>query len=199
MNQKLKVFDALARRLRPGGVYRRQDLAQFSSNIDRHLKRLLDEGTLEKLKNGLYACPRKSTFGDVPPSEKKLLRAFLKSSNFAVYSPSVFNSLGFGTTQLYAMRVVLNQKRAGNHELGGWKYYFRRWLKIPRTLTREVLVVELLNGLKRLAEDPDKVLEGVKKKLASFDKEKLSKASTLYGTYSTQLKLDQLLSADTNA
>jgi hypothetical protein len=45
----------LKKRLRPGQVYRREELAQWSNAVDRHLKQLLSDGTLTKLAGGLYA------------------------------------------------------------------------------------------------------------------------------------------------
>ena len=53
----------LKKRLRPGQVYRRKDLARWSNAIDRHLRLLLDEGRLEKVGPGLYMAPRKTRFG----------------------------------------------------------------------------------------------------------------------------------------
>ena len=47
-------LETLKKHLLPGHVYRRQDLAQWSKAVDRHIKQLLDEGTLTKLSGGLY-------------------------------------------------------------------------------------------------------------------------------------------------
>ncbi len=45
----------LKKHLRPGQVYRREDLARWSNAVDRHLKQLVKEGTLTKLAGGLYS------------------------------------------------------------------------------------------------------------------------------------------------
>jgi hypothetical protein len=187
------VLDQLRNSLQPGHVYRRADLAHLSSNLDRHLKLLVDAGELKKLRNGLYACPKQSSFGEVPPDEASLVSTFLRSERFLVYTPNLFNSLELGTTQLYNRRVVLNQKRHGEFVLGGRNYFFHRRLRVPRQLTREVLLVELLNHLKDLAEDPSSVLSKVQEKLSSFDQKLLKRAAKQFGTYSTQRHLDEML------
>jgi hypothetical protein len=56
---KLQEFKA---HLKPGQVYRRQDLARWSNAVDRHLKQLVSEGTLTKLAGGLYSYPKKTLF-----------------------------------------------------------------------------------------------------------------------------------------
>lgn len=193
-----KTVDVLKRKLYPGRVYRRADLAHFSSNVDRHLKTLVEEGVLTKLQDGLYLCPRQSTFGEVPPEENKLLEKFLKSSKFLVYSPNSFNSLGLGTTQLYNLPVVLNQKRHGKLNLGGRTFFFQRRLNVPREMTKEVLLVELLNKLKMVPEEHQHLLEVLNQKLSDFNKTTLKRAAKRYGTYSTQKRLHNLLENNLN-
>ncbi|MDD3449834.1 MAG: hypothetical protein PHF72_12490, partial [Gammaproteobacteria bacterium] len=56
-------LEQLKRHLRPGRVYRRADLAQWSKSVDRHVRELVDQGALEKLRNGLYYYPKASAFG----------------------------------------------------------------------------------------------------------------------------------------
>jgi hypothetical protein len=55
--------------LRPGKVYRREDLAKWSASVDRHLETLVEDGDLRKLRYGMYYCPRKLSFGEAPASE----------------------------------------------------------------------------------------------------------------------------------
>lgn len=112
--------------LRPGRVYRRKDLARWSTSVDRHLKTPVDDGDLKRLRYGMYYCPRKRAFGEAPASERELVQAFLKTDHFVVTSPSLYNQLGLGTTQLYDKRVVYNQKRHGTFDLGGRVYQFER-------------------------------------------------------------------------
>lgn len=106
--KKLKAY------LVPGQVYRRAELASQSSNIDRHLAQLVEEGLLKKLSHGLYLAPKSTVFGDAPPEINSLICSFLKDDHFVVYGPSQFNALGLGTTQLYNDLVVFNRKRLGS-------------------------------------------------------------------------------------
>jgi len=161
----------------------------LSTNIDRHLKQLVEEGSLRKVQQGLYLCPKSSPFGEAPAGEVELLKTFLRSENFLAYSANSFNALGLGTTQLYNVRTVLNQKRHGSFLLDGRSYFFHRRVNVPDKLTKEVLLVELLNNLKKLAESPEEVLTKLKSMFSSFNREHLLNAAELYGTYSTQKKL----------
>ncbi len=141
----------LKRHLRPGRVYRRADLAQRSKSVDRHARELVDQGVLQKLRNGLYHYPKASAFGRVPPDEKELVRTFLKEDDFLLTSPNAYNALGVGTTQLYNSLVVYNHKRHGRFTLAGKPFEFRRKPRFPRQLTEEFLLVDLLNNLSELA------------------------------------------------
>src|SRR3979490_1642286 len=67
----------LKKHLRPGQVYRREDLAQWSNAVDRPPKQLLNEGTLTKLAAGLYLYPKATVFGKAPPEDDKLVKTFL--------------------------------------------------------------------------------------------------------------------------
>ena len=187
-----KTVDLFKRKLSQGGVYRRSDFLSFSSNVDRLLKSLVQEGVLTKLQNGLYFCPCQSTFGKVPPEEDILLGKFLKSSKFLVYTPNSFNSLGLGTTQLYNFSVVLNQKRHGKLNLGGRTFIFKRRKNVPRKMTKELLLVELLNNLKTLPEEHAQVLETLKKNISDFDIKAFAKTTKRYGDYATQKYLRTL-------
>jgi len=174
------------RHLRPGRVYRREDLLRWSHTVDRHLQELTAEGTLQKLRNGLYYYPRKFSFGQAPAEENELVRAFLRSDNFVVTSPNLYNQLGLGTTQLYNKRVVYNQKRHGTFDLGGRAMRFERRLNVPRELSSEFLLVDLVNELDTLAEDREQVLARVPEKARSLDGRKLERAVSRYGKSATQ-------------
>ena len=187
------ALDQLRKHLRPGRVYRREDLAQWSNAVDRHLKELANAGTLQKLRPGLYYYPRQFEFGEAPASERELVRAFLRTDRFVITSPNLYNQLGLGTTQLYNKRVVYNQKRHGTFQLGGRTFTFERRLNVPRQLSEEFLLVDVVNELDGLAEDRDMVLSRVRHKARSMDAQKLSRAVSLYGKYSTRKKFEEML------
>ena len=189
-------FNKLKSAFKSGVVYRREDLVSLSTNVDRYLARLVQDGTLKRLNRGLYACPLKTAFGEAPPDESSLLRSFLRDDHFVVYSPNSFNGLGLGMTQLYNQRLVFNRKRHGAHTVGGRSYLFFRWREAPKELTQEFLLVALLNQLTELAEDGKAVLSRLSTRLAQFDLRRVKYAAKHYGTYSTQLKLRKLLNSE---
>jgi hypothetical protein len=187
------TLEKLRRHLRPGRVYRREDLLPWSHCVDRHLKELIADGTLQKLRTGMYYSPRKFEFGEVPADEHELVKAFLKTHRFVVTSPNAYNQLGVGTTQLYNKRVVYNQKRHGTFSLGNRLFTFERRTNFPRQLSAEFLLVDLVNKLGVLAEDRDAVLSRIREKAKEMDPKKLSRAVSLYGKYSTQKEFEKML------
>jgi hypothetical protein len=176
----------LKKQLRPGRVYRRGDLAHWSNAVDRHLRQLLDEGTVTKLASGLYACPKDTAFGKAPPEDHMLVACFLKDDRFLLVSPNAYNGLGVGTTQLYDQTVIYNHKRHGNYVLGGRKFDFRMKPSFPKALSREFLLVDLVNNLDRLAENKAEVLAHVKKQASSCDDKRLRQTVRDYGNVSTR-------------
>lgn len=171
----------LKKHLRPGRAYRRQDLARWSNAVDRHLKQLVEDGTLTKLRGGLYLYPKETVFGKAPPQDEKLVGAFLKDDRFLLASPNAYNALGVGTTQLYDKTVVYNYKRHGDFALGGRKFDFRVKPSLPKTLSPEFLLVDLVNNLDHLAESKEDVLARVKELAASYDESRLKRAAHDYG------------------
>jgi hypothetical protein len=179
-------LEELKKRLKPGKVYRRVDLSKWSTSVDRHLQELVHEGELEKLSQGLYYSPKQSAFGKTPPDEQELLEGFLKSDRFLVTSPNLYNSLGIGTTQLYNKRVVYNNKRHGLVKLGNREYQFHFKFDFPKTLSKEFLMVDLVNNLESLAEDSKQVLAKVADKVTTLDQRKLNQAVKRYGHVATK-------------
>ncbi len=172
----------LKRQLEPGGVYRRTELANWSKSVDRHLDELLQEGTLQKLSQGLYYYPKESVFGKTPPDENMLVESFLKDHRFLVTTPNAYNSMGVGTTQLYNVRTVYNHKRHGEFKLGNKTFQFRIKPHFPKKITPEFLLVDLVNNLESLAEDSNDVLKKVADKVEVMDKKKLKQSVVEYGS-----------------
>jgi hypothetical protein len=187
------TLERLKRHFRPGRVYRREELLPWSHSVDRHLKELIIDGTLQKLRTGLYYSPRKFEFGETSADEHELVKAFLKTDRYVVTSPNAYNQLGLGTTQLYNKRVVYNQKRHGTFPLGNRTVTFERRVNVPKQLSPEFLLVDLVNELAGLAEDRDAVLSRVREKAREMDQRKLSRAISLYGKCSTQKKFREML------
>ena len=182
--------------LKPGKVYRREELAAHSSSVDRHLAELTQNGDLEKLSTGLYYVPVQSVFGRKPPEEEQLVRSFLKDDRFLLTSPNQYNALGVGTTQLYNQKVVYNHKRHGKFKLGNREFDFRVKPHFPKNATPEFIMVDLVNNLGTLAEDHDRVLKNIAQKVHAFDKKKLSTAVTKYGGAKAKKFFQEIFSAN---
>jgi len=174
------------KQLKQGSVYRRSELTAFSNGVDRHVQELVNEGTLKKLAPGLYYYPHVSVFGEVPPDEESLVRSFLKDDEFLITSPNDYNSLGIGTSQLYNKKIVYNHKRHGEFKLGGKMFFFHAKHRFPKKITTEFLLVDLVNNIDMLAEDPDTILKNVSIKVRSMDSKKLLKAVNEFGSVKTK-------------
>ena len=184
----------LAARLQTGRVYRREDLARMSKAVDRQLSELVSTGVLKKLAQGLYYAPKKSSFGLLPPTDEQVVRGFLRNKDFLVFSPSSYNTVGLGTTQLYNSTLVYNYKRHGVFKLGNRQFHFRVKPRFPKKLTPEFLYVDLLNNLDVLAEDRDAVLRQARTKLLSFNQKLLQKALDNYGNMATRKRVWEWIS-----
>jgi hypothetical protein len=179
----------LSNELQAGRVYRREDLARLSKAVDRHLQELVSAGTLKKLAQGLYYAPKQSSFGPLPPTDEQVVRGFLRDNEFLVFSPSSYNTVGLGTTQLYNSTLVYNHKRHGVFKLGNRQFHFRVKPRFPKKLTPEFLYVDLLNNLDDLAEDRDTVLSQARTKLLSFNQSLLLKTLDNYGSMATRKRV----------
>jgi hypothetical protein len=172
--------------IQKGKVYRRSDLEYYSKSIDRDLAELTRAGTLTKLQQGLYYAPRRSKFGVVPPDERDVVNVFLKDSDFLMVSPNAYNSLGLGLTQLYNTTWVYNHKRVGKFEFNGRQFEFIKKSAFPQKVSREFLLVDLLNHLDQLAVDQRQTLENVRHRLTDFNLDDLMTTAQQYGTGATK-------------
>lgn len=182
---------------RAGRVFRRKDISSQSPSVDRELSRRLQTGQVCKAARGLYYVPKQTPFGPVPPEPNRLLAKFLDDKQFLVFNPSAYNTLGLGTTQLYNRTTVYNHKRHGTFTLAGFEFEFRQKRQFPLAakVTREFLLVDLLNNITTLAEDPATVLHRVQTQLATFDAGHLQAAARQYGTERTRKQVATLLLA----
>ena len=159
--------------------------------MDRDLKTLVDTGKVRKLAGGLYYRPRKTPFGDAPPEDRDLVRAFLKTDDFLLTSYNYFNQLGLGLTQVYNNYVIYNHKRSGDFALGGTRFRFRVVPAYPRKLSKEFLLVDLLNNLRRLPDDTALVLQNLKSRLSEFDQAGLRENMARYGRPAARMALQE--------
>jgi hypothetical protein len=192
----MTMLEALKNHLRPGQVYRREDLTRWSNAVDRHLKQLTTDGTLTKLAGGLYAYPKETAFGKAPAEDDKLVETFLRDRRFLIASPNAYNSLGVGTTQLYDKTVVYNHKRHGLFSLGGRTFDFRVKPSFPKTLSPEFLLVDLVNNVDRLAENKSAVLARVKQRASTYNASRLQRAARDYGSVRAKKFFAEALKTD---
>lgn len=183
----------LKKHLKRGNVYRRDELVRWSNAVDRHLAALVEDGTLQKVSPGVYYYPKESVFGKLPPEETELVRTFLKDDRFLMTSPNAYNSLGVGTTQLYNKTTVYNHKRHGEFKLGNRTFHFQMKHHFPNALSKEFLLVDLVNNLDKLAEDADKILKNVAAKVPMMDQKKLSYSVKNYANIKAKKILTPML------
>jgi hypothetical protein len=188
----LKSSDELKSKMKYGRVYRRAELEGYSTAVDRDLSTLVEAGEVSKVGPGLYCRPKDSLFGKLPPEEREVLRAFLHDDEFLALSPDLYNSLGVGLTQVYNETVVYNRKRHEKVTLAGRVFDFRRPRNFPKKLSKEFLLVDLLDNLPRLAEDTSKVKDRVREKAKEVDFDSLLRTAKRYGKLSTRKFLQSL-------
>lgn len=188
---KSGALGQVAGKLNAGKVYRREDLAQVSNAVDRHLRELVSGGELKRLAQGLYYAPKWSVFGVLPPNDQDLVATFLRDKDFLIFSPSSYNTLGLGTSQLYNKTFVYNHKRHGVFSFGKRQFVFRVKPRFPKKLTPEFLLIDAINNLDELAEDKNQVLQMVERKLPDFDHTKLMRALGDYGSVATKKRFQQ--------
>jgi hypothetical protein len=152
-------------------------------------------GRLDKLAHGLYYVPIKSELGLLPPLDEERVAAFLCTKDFLLFSPSTYNTVGLGTTQLYNSTWVYNQNRRGIFKFRGRKYNFQIRSHFPKILTAEFLFVDMINNLDKLAEDDNAVLIKARKKVQTMDMLKLQQAIKQYANASTRKKFKEWIDA----
>lgn len=185
--------------LDPGRVYRTRDLAQWTRNPTRLAARLVERGALRRLGHGLYMRPRTSSFGDVPPSDEDLLRAFLDDAPFVVTGPPAWNALGLGATALHPDTLAYNTKRSGTFLLGERTFRLRR-VAFPENPPAEWFVVDLLRHAGEAGVSRSDVVEAVKRALAAdrLDAGCLRTMAERYTRRSFRTSLDAMLAAHTS-
>lgn len=182
----------------PGRVYRTRDLGQWSANAPRLARRLVRDGQLVQLAHGLFAAPRRSRFGTVPPTDEALLRAFLDGEPFVFTGPERWNALGLGTTAVFATPLVYNTKRSGRFTFGGRKFLLRR-VAFPEMPSPEWFVVDLFENAEQAAAGREELRDALEAALRAgrFDRDQLASMATRYGSRRTQALIKAALGAST--
>ena len=140
----MTAIEELKNHLQPGNVYRRAELSQWSSSVDRHSRILLNEGYISKISGGIYAVPVTSKYGSLPAEVDRQVSSFLNDDRFLKIVPDWYNGIGIGTTQLYNCYWIYNRKRHGKFKLGNLNYKFIIKPSFPKMASREYLLVDIL-------------------------------------------------------
>jgi hypothetical protein len=173
--------------LAPGRVYRTREFAQWSANPPRLAQRLVREGQLVQLAQGLFAVPQRSRFGLVPPSDEALMRAFLDGAPFVFTGPERWNALGLGTTAVFAHPLVYNTKRSGQFVFGRREFSLRR-VTFPESPPTEWFVIDLFENAGQAASSADELASSLTKALSrgNFDRANLLEMAHRYGSRRVQ-------------
>ncbi|MCP4590855.1 MAG: hypothetical protein GY842_08920 [bacterium] len=173
--------------LEPGRVYRTRELAVWGANPARLASRMVREGRLQPLTQGLFYAPRDSRFGRVPPEDAEILRAFLGSDEFVVTGPPHWNALGLGATALFPVVLVYNTRRSGEFALGRRRYRLRR-VRFPRQPNAEWYAIDLLEHREMAGTSQDRLATALAEALrhGRFDQPTLRRMAREYGTRRTQ-------------
>ncbi len=168
--------------LDPGTVYRTAALRRWGQNPTRLAARLERDGLLKRLGHGLVYVPRKTRFGDAPPTEEALLDAFLDGTPYVVTGPPRWNALGLGSTALHVHALVYNTKRSGSFALGGRTFELRR-VAFPSEVCPEWFVVDLLRNSNAAGVDRADLLVNLGKALRAgrFDPRLLLRMAEQFG------------------
>lgn len=182
--------------LEPGKVYRTRDLARWSANPTRLAARLVRDGELVQLRHGLYAAPRKSRFGLVPPSDDALLAAFLDGEPYLVTGPPRWNALGLGATAVFAVPLVYNTLRSGEFDLGGRRFLLRR-VRFPPDPTPEWFTIDLLSNVGSAGVAEREVVEAVGRAVRAgrLDPVRLQRCAESYATHKVQRQVREAVAA----
>jgi hypothetical protein len=146
-------------------------------------QRLVREGQLRRLAHGLFVHPERSRFGEVPPTDEELMRAFLGGSDFVFTGPEHWNALGLGSTAVFAARLVYNAKRSGLFDFGGRRFLLRR-VAFPTQPSPEWYVVDLFENAAQAGVSPQDLAGALQRALPRglLRKERLAAMAERYAT-----------------
>ena len=81
---------------------------------------------------------------------------------------------------------VYNHKRKGEFILNGKSFDFKLKNSFPQKITREYLLVDLLNNFESLAEDKKNIVDKLTRNVLSLNMDALMKATQQYGNGTTK-------------
>ena len=180
----------------PGRVYRTRELAQWSANAPRLAQRLVGDGQLVQLAHGLFAAPKRSRFGEVPPTDEALLRAFLDGEPFVFTGPERWNALGLSTTRGVCDAARVQHQALGSLHLRRSQILLRR-VAFPEAPSPEWFVVDLFENAEQAAAAREELRDALEAALRAgkFDRDQLASMAARYGSRRTQALVKAALGA----
>lgn len=180
--------------LTPGSVFRTAALRRWGDNPTRLARRLEREGLVQRLGHGFVYVPRRTRFGDAPPTDEALLDALLDGTPYVVTGPVRWNALGLGATALHVHPLVYNTKRTGTFTLGRRRFDLRR-VAFPRDPTAEWFVVDLLRNTDAAGIDRSDLAANLRVALqhGRFDRERLVAMAEQFGSRADAALLRRLV------
>lgn len=113
----------------PGWVFTHDDFKNLNNEatVERVLSRLSDEGTIKRIRRGLYYIPEVSRWGEVPPAHSAIVNALSRSmkTKFLPDGANALYQLGL-TTQIPMKSIYLTEKQIGEIVVGKSKIEFRK-------------------------------------------------------------------------
>lgn len=185
--------------LEPGCAYRTRELRRWSANPTRLARRLVSEGLLREAAHGLFYVPVQSRFGEAPPRDEELLRAFLEDSPFVITGPPRWNTLGLGATAMFAATLAYNSRRTGEFIFDGRPFLLRRVL-FPEDPPPEWFVIDLLQHHEMAGVSLGELEERLAATLREgrWDAERLRKMADEYGTKATLALVERCIARATS-
>lgn len=191
MKEQSKAHQMLSS-MKAGKIYRQSELQEKWSNASHDLAALVKSGEIEKVSAGLYYKPKKTKYGLVAPRDEEIVRSFLQDDDFLLVDVNSYTSLVGGLTQLSMGYKVLNKRRHGLFNLAGFHFDFRVRRAYPKKVTKEFLLVDLLDNIKE-AEDGTPIQEKLLPRLKEYDSNELLRTANLFGNRSTEKLLEKVL------
>ena len=115
------------------------------------------------------------------------MRAFLEGAPFVFTGPDHWNTLGLGTTAVFAAPLVYNTKRSGTFHFGGRRFVLRR-IAFPENPPPEWFVVDLLEHADQAGASRSELAASLARALTRgiFSRKRLLEMAKRYATKATQ-------------
>ena len=162
-------------------------LNKDSYALSKALSRLVNNGTIERLRKGVFYRPKKTKFGELKPTEKQILELVLSKrvdSKGYITGLIVYNNLGLTTQIPNEVEIATpNPKKA--EKIGKLKI---RYIKgIAPKLKSDVEKLQILDTLKNFKRIPDRndelFVKLLKRKIKNLSDEDLSRLIDLSNRY----------------